>query len=93
MKNSTRKSATYLFVLKNKTNNKGVINCITQRSYTVPYRNYISTKKKMNFSMGTKGRNPMGEELRPIPFHGILKKQKSSHGMKWNEIIPSHAEL
>ena len=59
MKNSIRKLATYLFMLKDKINNKGTINWITQHSYTVPYQNHIWTKKRWIFSWKQKVENPM----------------------------------
>ncbi len=33
----------------------------------------------------------MGQEIHPIPYHGIFQKIKLSHGMGWDEIVPSHS--
>jgi hypothetical protein len=36
--------------------------------------------------------HPVGSRGHPIPSHGTFQKNKLSHGMGWDGIVPSHSE-
>jgi hypothetical protein len=68
MKSNKRKSGMHLFVLKKKTNNKGLLNPIIYCSYTLALV-HISTKKDLEFLIRKRKRK----------FHG---RRSSSHPIR-----------